>query len=210
MRKKYKYGQIIGECIFVKELAAVKYNKNAIRRAIFKCKCGKEFEASIGHVKNNTVKSCGCHCNANYIKKHGGFGKPEYNIWCAMKNRCISPNNIGYENYGGRGIKVCDRWLGENGFVNFYDDIGKRPSTEHTLERIDNNGNYEPSNCRWATMAEQCANRRNSRKFTYNDKTLHISGWARVLGITPTKLWKILVYKKIPFESAYKEYKNKL
>lgn len=86
----------------------------------------------------------------------------EYNSWLKIKSRCFDKNNNGYQNYGGRGITVCARWLGEAGFANFYADMGPRPTPQHSLDRIDNDGNYEPGNCRWATRSQQTQNRRPS------------------------------------------------
>jgi hypothetical protein len=87
-----------------------------------------------------------------------------------MKNRCLSVNNKAYKNYGGRGIKICDRWL--NSFENFLEDIGRRPSKKYSLDRINNDGNYEPSNCKWSTKIEQIMNRRVSVIVTYKGKTI--------------------------------------
>ena len=98
-------------------------------------------------------------------RKHGhsnGGGviraTPEYSAWLNMRNRCKNPNGDHFHRYGGRGISVCERWQGENGFENFLSDIGLRPSLLHSLDRIDNDGNYEPGNCRWTTRREQRLN----------------------------------------------------
>jgi hypothetical protein len=90
------------------------------------------------------------------VTKHGGSKLPEYQIWSAMIQRCLNPNNKRYKDYGGRGIKVCDRWLE---FENFYEDIGPRPTPEHVIDRINNDGPYEKSNCRWATPSESARNK---------------------------------------------------
>ena len=89
---------------------------------------------------------------------------PEHSVWSAMRHRCLTPNSAGWRHYGGRGITICDRWLIGDGFAAFYADMGPRPSIRHTLDRIDSDGNYEPSNCRWATWDVQGANKRARRK----------------------------------------------
>jgi hypothetical protein len=101
-----------------------------------------------------------------------------------MNSRCNNPNNPQYHDYGGRGIRVCDRWGGDNGFANFIADIGRRPSNKHSIERIDNDGNYEPDNCRWATRSEQQRNRRVNRLLTYNGHTMCVAELADHLGIS--------------------------
>lgn len=91
-------------------------------------------------------------------EKHGGYYTPEYSIWMGMIQRCTNSNNMNYKYYGARGIKVCDRWL--LSFRNFLADMGSRPSSEHLIDRINNDGNYEPSNCKWNTSKIQNYNRR--------------------------------------------------
>lgn len=117
--------------------------------------------------------------------KHGfaSRGKilPEYRIWLQMKERTINPNNPAFHNYGGRGIRVSERWL--HSFQNFYEDIGPRPSTAHSIDRIDNNGNYEKSNCRWATKVDQMNNYRCNVILEHEGKTQTLPMWARETGI---------------------------
>ena len=110
---------------------------------------------------------------------HGMTKTPEHYAWCHMKYRCLNPDNKHYSDYGGRGIKICDRWLN---FENFFADMGSRPSPKHSLDRVDNNDNYRPGNCRWATKAEQENNKRNNRLITIEDVTLTITQWKKKMG----------------------------
>lgn len=124
--------------------------------------------------------------------RHGWNGSQTYRIWCHMKERCLNPRNIGWKNYGGRGIKVCDRWMS---FENFLADMGPRPE-RMTIERKDSNGNYEPENCCWASTEEQANNRSTNRKLTAFGETKSASMWAADArcGVTYDGLMKRLQY----------------
>ena len=127
------------------------------------CVCGNNVEVKGKYLRNGDTKSCGC-LNIEKIrqqghqnKKHGFSNLPEYGVYKTMISRCTNTNRHNYYRYGGRGIKVCDRWL--ESFENFYEDMGERPSKKHQIDRIDNNGNYEPSNCRWILLYENAINK---------------------------------------------------
>lgn len=137
--------------------------------------------------------------NGNY--KHGMCGTRIYRTYNHMKDRCVSSTNKDYRFYGGRGITVCDEWLGENGFINFCSwALSNGYADNLTLDRKDSDGNYEPSNCRWITIQEQQRNRRDNIKYTYNGETLCLSEWARRYGIKVETLRKRLLTKD--FEEA--------
>ncbi len=150
------------------KLTVVKYNRSYLGNKLWDCicDCGGYVLARTGHLNSGSVKSCGCikievvtrlgksHLNLTAKSKH-----PLYKIWSGMWNRCTRPTAHEYKNYGGRGITVCIEWKDFNNFVR---DMGPRPSIRHTLDRKDNNGNYNKNNCKWSTWKEQANNRRNS------------------------------------------------
>ena len=148
------------------------------------CDCGNEKIVALGNLKTGKSTNCGCVKIANlkgndYNKKHGMSFSREYRTWESMIARCECETNREYSDWGGRGIKVCERW---HDFNNFYADMGKRPPNT-TLDRIDNNGNYEPSNCRWANAKTQANNRRSNTLITFNGKTQTLQQWADETGI---------------------------
>lgn len=125
------------------------------------CDCGKTTTVVGSSLLNEDTKSCGCYRSSRMTEqntKHGMVNTPEWMSWSAMLSRCYNENSIGYKNYGGRGIVVCERW--RNSFENFYIDMGIRPSADYTLDRKDVNGNYEPNNCRWLDRLSQTRNTR--------------------------------------------------
>lgn len=134
------------------------------------------------------------------VEQHGKRNTPEYRSWVHMKDRCYRLKDKSYHNYGGRGIAVCERW--RKSFTAFYEDMGKRPTDKHSIDRIDNNGNYEPSNCRWATAQEQADNRRSGYRFTYGGKTLTIRQWSNESGIAYDTLRQRLLRYKWSIEKA--------
>lgn len=150
-----------------------------------KCVCGKQKVVMGSQLKNGKTRSCGCLAAELFKKrvtKHGLSSGSIYSIWAQMRRRCRSAKATFYSHYGGRGIKVCERW--NKSFENFLADMGPRPSPKHTLDRRDNDGNYEPSNCRWATKKEQALNKSNTVLIKHDGQTLCLLDWSVKCGVS--------------------------
>lgn len=165
------------------------------------CECGKTVEVSSHCLRGGNTNSCGCLKTGN--PTHGMSATSEHEAWAGMKTRCYCKTNKRFSLYGGRGITVCERWL--NSFDNFYADIGSKPSSKHTLDRKDTNGNYEPSNCRWADWKTQQNNRRNNRIIEFNGEKLTTSQWENRAGITCKVLRQRIDRDGWTFEKALTE-----
>ncbi len=151
------------------------------------CDCGNFIEVLWQNLRRKNTKSCGCfrrEFSAEKVRTHGqsvkGGWTRVYRTWACMVRRCSNSNDIGFPDYGGRGIGVCERW---KLFENFFADMGN-PLPKTSIERIDINGNYCPENCRWATQKEQARNKRNNVLLTYSGKTQCVSAWAEELGMS--------------------------
>lgn len=166
----------------------------------FKCDCGNLCVRRIDQVRRRPKGGHSCGCKLAEYKAsvgvkfltHGMHDSPEYIAWRSMKNRCDLPTCKAYKNYGARGITYSSRW---RDFTNFLADMGARPSPKHSLDRINNDGDYTPDNCRWATMKTQLNNKRTCRYITHNGETKTIAQWAHISGLTPACISRRVQYK---------------
>jgi len=181
--------------------------------AICQCDCGEFTEVERHNLKSGNTrwcKICSSKSKSKRFKKHGNSisrkeinpeGYRSYYTWQAMKRRCFNKKDKRYSDYGGRGISVCDSWL--ESYENFLDDMGYAPTDDHQIDRIDNNGDYEPSNCRWVTRTENARNKRSNRIITAFGKTQTLVEWEEETGINaPTIRRRIDNYGRTPEEAV--------
>lgn len=139
--------------------------------------------------RNVCPPNCKCGRHLPHARTHGYTGTPEHSVWKHIRQRCLNPNDKSFPDYGGRGIKICDRWLAS--FENFFEDMGKRPARGYSIERINNDGDYCPENCIWAK--DRIIQNNNTRKnvfLTHNGQTMTVTQWARHIDIPAATLWK--------------------
>lgn len=167
LKHEFQEGQRFGRLVTVDEVQLRK-GKQWVRFWICQCDCGTVRAISVSNLVADKASSCSCLRDEKIARvnlQHGLSGTPEHGIWMGMIQRCENPNQEAYADYGGRGIKVCERW---RDFANFYTDMGPRPSPEHSIDRYpDNDGDYRPGNVRWTTAFEQVHNRRPRRRLTH-------------------------------------------
>lgn len=163
--------------------------KQGKARWLCECSCGRQVTICGEHLRRALTRSCGCwriEAASIAFKTHGLTKTPEHRSWTAMKDRCGNPNTQWWHRYGGRGIVVCERWV--NSFETFLADMGPRPSRRHSIERENNDGNYEPGNCIWALPAQQATNRSSVCMIAHDGITDTMAGWARRTGVPYLKL----------------------
>lgn len=176
-RAKNKTGERFGRWLVLSRAGSNPRGKSAW---LCRCDCGTERIVSLPSLRSGDSRSCGC-LNREVSSTHKATGTPTYKVWIQMVRRCHGLNAPAI--YQGRGITVCDQW--RHSFATFLTDMGDRPSLAHSIGRINNEGNYEPTNCRWETPIQQGNNRRNNHLITWNGETNTIAQWERRLGFSP-------------------------
>jgi hypothetical protein len=186
-------GMRFGKLLVLSEVERPGKRGQTNRRAwLCQCDCGEtKAVRAFALLKEHGTRSCGClrreWCAGTLRAKNTRHGKSktsEYGIWKKIIARCTDPGETHFKDYGGRGIAICDRWL--QSFEAFHEDMGPRPSGDHSIERIDNNGPYDPGNCKWATRREQGRNKRSNRRLEHDGKSLIVADWVRITGIPKT------------------------
>lgn len=174
-------GQTIGQFTIIKFVGRDKY-KSALWEC--QCSCGTIKIIRVSSLKSGAIKSCGCFKKSHLISistNHNQGKHPLYSTYAQMIHRCTNPNSKNYHRYGGRGIKVCKEWLGNP--EQFFKDMGPKPTPKHSIDRINNDGDYSPDNCRWATNKEQSNNQSTNHLITFNGETKNIQQWSEAFNL---------------------------
>jgi len=177
------------------------------KKWVCQCDCGKRKAVMIGNLKTGATTSCGCVAKKALVKRSTKHGKaersnltPEYQAWKGIRKRIFNPKDAAYLHYGGRGIRLCDRW--KESFEFFLADMGEKPTPKHSVERRDNDGDYCPENCYWATPLQQSRNTSRSRKVDYKGQVKTVSEWAETLNINYMTLFTRLYRGNMTVEQA--------
>jgi hypothetical protein len=198
-------GKRFGKLVVIESVGVNSHNEHLWK---CKCDCGNESIVNAYALVSGHTKSCGClaaDTSRKLFTKHGKYNSRLYRIYNNIKSRCYNEKHEHYFYYGGSDIAICDEWLGENGFINFYKwSIENGYDDSLTIDRIKNDGNYSPDNCRWVTIKEQQNNKRNNSRYTYNGQTKTLSEWASYFGVKYGSFCT-KVYRK-GFENAIHEY----
>lgn len=200
-------GKRFGRLVVIKKLPS----KKRKRQWLCKCDCGNETVLPTGALDNGSVRSCGCLHNELLSERQtthgrtvGGKSDKTYRCWQGIKRRCLNKNNPSYKNYGGRGIKVCDRWI--NSFENFLEDMGESPQ-DMSIDRIDVNSDYCPENCRWASVKTQANNTTQNVYLKYNGQQHTIAQWVSLLHVDYQKFYRML-HTNRSIEQVFEEMKH--
>lgn len=186
----WRFQNLTGRRFF--RLVVARYvGRNASKRSMWlcQCDCGNQTISAAGSLLRGDSKSCGCYAAERTTQTHVTHGMsktPEFRVWTNMRSRCFCKSTPNYRYYGGRGISVCERWA--QSFEAFIEDMGLRPGNDYELDRIDNDGNYCPENCRWATRTVQQRNRRQNRVLEFRGERLCVTEWAEKVGLSVSGL----------------------
>lgn len=199
-----KTGLVFGR-LLITEYAGKYFPRPGVTILFWKyaCECGNTGIIRSSKLKHGSIESCGCYSPRSFTKSkgyHGMKGTPEYRSWMAMKARCYRETNKSYSLYGGRGIRVCQRWMSD--FSNFLSDMGRKPTKEHTLDRINVDGDYSPNNCRWATMLTQCRNKRNNVTVFHMGKQRTFSELSDISGVKESTIRHRILRMGLPVSDA--------
>lgn len=193
-RVEVKEGERYGRLTIIREVEPAGSIHKRVRRFLCRCDCGNEIICRLPNLKSGTTKSCGCYrkfVSSNRIDCHHLQNTRIYRIWCGMKRRCYNKHNEHFDRYGGRGIIVCDEW--KTDFMNFYDwAMSNGYDDKLSIDRINNEGNYEPSNCRWANQKQQIVNSTAAIKCSLGGNIVSLSDIADILGVSFKRIRRIV------------------